>query len=183
MPDLTEAKTRALLIVKLYAGRCKHNERVNQPLTGHAAAAIAASSGNTTGSDDLMIGLAFSGGGTRAAAFSFGALSEIERTPVPGNSGTSSLLDRVNFVSGVSGGSVLTAYYGLKKRAALADFRERFLLRNAEESLTTEVSPLSLVRAVSGGVNDTSQFSRWLNDNLFEGATFGDMRRTPGPGV
>ena len=26
--------------------------------------------------------------------------------------------------SGVSGGSVLTAYYGLKKRAALDDFRE-----------------------------------------------------------
>ena len=183
MPDLTEAKTRALLIVKLYAGRCKHNEPVNQPLTGHAAAAIAASSGNTTGSDDLMIGLAFSGGGTRAAAFSFGALSEIERTPVPGHSGSSSLLDRVNFVSGVSGGSVLTAYYGLKKRAALSDFRERFLLRNAEESLTTNVSPLALLRAVGGGVNDTSQFARWLDDNLFEGATFGDMRRTRGPGV
>jgi len=108
------------------------NEPVNQPLAGNAAAALAASSGNTSASDDLMIGLAFSGGGTRAASFAFGALSEIERTPVPGQSGASSLLDRVNFVSGVSGGSVLTAYYGLKKRAALADFRERFLLRNAE---------------------------------------------------
>ena len=93
------------------------------------------------------------------------------------------MLDRVNFVSGVSGGSVLTAYYGLKKRAALADFRERFLLRNAEEPLTTNVSPLSLVRAVRGGVNDTSQFARWLDANLFEGATFGDMRHTRGPGV
>jgi len=159
------------------------NEPVNQPLTGNVAAALAASSDNTSGSDDVMIGLAFSGGGTRAAAFSFGVLSEIERTPLADRAHARSLLDRVNFVSGVSGGSVLTAYYGLKKRAALADFRERFLLRNAEESLTTEVSPLSLVRAVSGGVNDTSQFSRWLNDNLFEGATFGDMRRTPGPGV
>jgi NTE family protein len=159
------------------------NEPVNQPLTGNVAAALAASSDNTSGSDDVMIGLAFSGGGTRAAAFSFGVLSEIERTPLPGRTQARSLLDRVNFVSGVSGGSVLTAYYGLKKRAALADFRERFLLRNAEEPLTTDVSPLSLVRAVGGGVNDTSQFSRWLNDNLFEGATFGDMRRTPGPGV
>jgi len=170
----------AFCVVAGCASLMVHNEPVNQPLTGHAAAAIAASSGNTTGSDDLMIGLAFSGGGTRAAAFSFGALSEIERTPVPGHSGSSSLLDRVNFVSGVSGGSVLTAYYGLKKRAALSDFRERFLLRNAEESLTTNVSPLALLRAVGGGVNDTSQFARWLDDNLFEGATFGDMRRTRG---
>ena len=160
-----------------------HKEPVNQPLAGNAAAALAAGSDNTSGSDDIMIGLAFSGGGTRAAAFSFGALSEIERTRLPDRGGTGSLLDRVNFVSGVSGGSVLTAYYGLKKRAALADFRERFLLRNAEESLTTNVSPLSVVRAVAGGVNDTGQFARWLNDNLFEGATFADMRRTRGPGV
>jgi NTE family protein len=160
-----------------------HNEPVNLPLAGNAAAALASGHDNTSGSDDLMVGLAFSGGGTRAAAFSFGVLSEIERTRVPGRAGSGSLLDRVNFVSGVSGGSVLTAYYGLKKRAALADFRERFLLRNAEESLSTNVSPLSVVRAVAGGVNDASQLARWLNDNLFEGATFSDMRRTRGPGV
>jgi NTE family protein len=159
-----------------------HNEPVNRPLTGNAAAALSAGYDTSSGSNDLMVGLAFSGGGTRAAAFSFGVLSEIERTPL-GRAGAGSLLDRVNFVSGVSGGSVLTAYYGLKKRAALADFRERFLLRNAEEPLTTGVSPLSIVRAVAGGVNDSSQFARWLNDNLFEGATFGDMRRTPGPEV
>ncbi len=160
-----------------------HKEPVNQPLAGNVAATLAAGRNNTSGSDDLMVGLAFSGGGTRAAAFSFGVLSEIERTQLPGRAGAHSLLDRVNFVSGVSGGSVLTAYYGLKKRAALADFRERFLLRNAEEPLTTEVSPLSVVRAVAGGVNDSSKFARWLDDNLFEGATFGDMSRTRGPGI
>ena len=161
-----------------------HNDPVNRPLGGNAAAALAAAGrDNTAGSDDLMVGLAFSGGGTRAAAFSFGVLSEIERTRVPGSAGAGSLLERVNFVSGVSGGSVLTAYYGLKKRAALADFRERFLLRNAEESISTNLSPLSVVRAVAGGVNDPSKLARWLDANLFEGATFADMRRTRGPGV
>ena len=49
-------------------------------------------------------------------------------------------LDRVDFISGVSGGSVTAAYFGLKKRAALDDFRERFLLRNAEEGLNTSVN-------------------------------------------
>jgi NTE family protein len=160
-----------------------HKEPANQPLDGDAAATLAAGRDNTSGSDELMVGLAFSGGGTRAAAFSFGVLSEIERTTAPGGPGAGSLIDRVNFVSGVSGGSVLTAYYGLKKRGALADFRERFLLRNAEEALTTGVHPLSVVRAVAGGVNDSSQFARWLDDNLFEGASFGDMNRTRGPGV
>jgi NTE family protein len=136
-----------------------HNEPVNRPLTDNSAAALVVGRDNTTGSDDVMVGLAFSGGGTRAAAFSFGALTEIERTPLPGRAGSSSLIDRVNFVSGVSGGSILTAYYGLKKRAALADFRERFLLRNGEEPLTTATSPLSVVRAVAGGVNDSGQFA------------------------
>ena len=32
-----------------------------------------------TNSDDLLIGLAFSGGGTRAAAFSYGVLSQLDR--------------------------------------------------------------------------------------------------------
>jgi NTE family protein len=159
------------------------NQPVNRPLAGSSAAALAVGRDNTTGSDELMVGLVFSGGGTRAAAFSFGALSEIDRTSLPGRAGTSSLIDRVNFVSGVSGGSILAGYYGLKKRAALDDFRERFLLRNGEEPLTTAASPLSVARAVAGGVNDSSQFARWLDQNLFEGATFADMRRTRGPGV
>jgi NTE family protein len=179
----TGAPVAALVVWLAGCASFVHNEPVNQPLTGDPAEKFAASRSNTTGSDNLMVGLAFSGGGTRAAAFAFGVLSEIERTRVSGRAGSGSLLERVNFVSGVSGGSVLTAYYGLKKRAALDDFRERFLLRNAEESLDTSVSPLSIVRAVSGGVNDSSQFARWLNDNLFEGATFNDMRRTRGPAV
>src|ERR1700753_3597603 len=88
--------------------------------------------------DDDLIGLSFSGGGTRAAAFSFGVLTEMERTPVHGAG--ASMLDRLDFISGVSGGSVTAAYYGLRKRAGLADFRERFLLRNAEEGLQTDLN-------------------------------------------
>ena len=131
----------------------------------------------------MLVGLAFSGGGTRAAAFAHGVLLEIDQTTVRTRTGTHSLLDSVGFVSGVSGGAVTAAYYGLKKRAALADFREKFLIRNAEEGLNTSVDPLSLVKALGGGVNDVKVFSRWLNENLFEGATFADFRKTPGPRV
>src|ERR1700733_16128358 len=86
---------------------------------------------------DTAVALAFSGGGTRAAAFSFGVLRGLDRLPTHGGK---RYLDRVIFVSGVSGGSITAAYYGLKGRAALADFRERFLIRNAEEDLNTTVS-------------------------------------------
>jgi NTE family protein len=155
----------------------------NQPITGSAEEAFASSRTDPTAGDDVLVGLAFSGGGTRAAAFAHGVLAEINQTTVRTRTGTHSLLDSVGFVSGVSGGSVTAAYYGLKKRAALADFREKFLIRNAEAGLNTSVDPLSLVKALGGGVNDVKVFSRWLNENLFEGATFADFRKTPGPRV
>jgi predicted acylesterase/phospholipase RssA len=131
--------------------------------------------------DDVLLALSFSGGGTRAAAFSFGVLTELERSRA-GSSHAKSLLDRVDFVSGVSGGSVTAAYFGLKKRAALDDFRERFLLRNAEESLNTQLSLGNIGRAFGGGVND-SQFTSWLDRNLFDGARFDSFREDRRPRV
>jgi NTE family protein len=159
------------------------SDPINQPISGSAENAFASSRTDPTAGDDVLVGLAFSGGGTRAAAFAHGVLSEIDQTTVKTRSGTHSLLDSVGFVSGVSGGAVAAAYYGLKKRAALADFREKFLTRDAEQGLNTSIDPVSLMKALGGGVNDISTFSKWLNDNLFEGATFADFRKTPGPRV
>ncbi len=76
----------------------------NQPLTGTIQARPLGSEVPLS-SDDVMVSLAFSGGGTRAAAFSFGVLQELDRTRIRDRGKTVSLLDRVNFVSGVSGGS------------------------------------------------------------------------------
>ncbi|QOZ38049.1 patatin-like phospholipase family protein [Bradyrhizobium sp. CCBAU 53421] len=141
----------------------------NVPL-GAAAADINGVSDIPSYEDDLLLALSFSGGGTRAAAFSFGVLEELDRVRSSA-AGTKTLLDRVDFVSGVSGGSVTAAYFGLKRRAALDDFRERFLLRNAEEGLKTRISLGNIGRALGGGVND-SQFTDWLDQNLFDGARF-----------
>ena len=160
-----------------------HNEPVNRPITGPVAEALTVGREDAVYTDDLMVGLAFSGGGHRAAAFSFGVLTEMERTRVPSRSGGISLIDRIDFVSGVSGGSVLAAYYGLKKRAALADFRERFLVRDAEETLTTGLTPMSAGRALAGGINDSTQLPRWLDTHLFEGATFSEFRQTRRPRI
>ncbi|MBK9080968.1 MAG: patatin-like phospholipase family protein [Rhizobiales bacterium] len=126
---------------------------------------------------DMLVGVTFSGGGTRAAAFSFGVLQGFADSNIElGGGKTANLLDRVDFVSGVSGGSVMAAYYGLKGRAALADFRERFLIRNAEESMySSAASPVALMRALSGGANDRSNLPQWLDKNLFEGATYAQI--------
>jgi NTE family protein len=159
------------------------SDPTNQPLAGNAAAAFASSRVDPTAGDDVLVGLAFSGGGTRAAAFAHGVLQEIDQTTARSRSGTHSLLDRVGFVTGVSGGAVTAAYFGLKKREALGDFREKFLIRNAEESISTSISAVNLMKGLGGGVNDVRTFSRGLNDNLYNGATFADFRKAPGPRV
>jgi NTE family protein len=159
-----------------------YNTPQNIPLGGSLLAApLGAEVPSST--DDILVSLAFSGGGTRAAAFSFGVLSEIDRTRIRDRGRDVSLLDRVDFVSGVSGGSVTAAYFGLKKRAALDDFRERFLLRNAEESLNISVSVLNISRAIGGGLNDASHLPRWLDQNLFGGATFAEFRTDRRPRI
>ena len=85
---------------------------------------------------DTAVALAFSGGGTRAAAFAYGVLRGLKDTPT--NDGKN-YLEQVVFVSGVSGGSVTAAYFGLKGTSEFADLRERFLLRDAEAELNTNV--------------------------------------------
>lgn len=134
--------------------------------------------------DGMMLGLAFSGGGTRAAAFSYGVLKELDATTIQTSSQTTTTLyDRISFISGVSGGSVLAAYVGLRNRAALADFRERFLLKDAEENLSTRASLINLGRALGGGVNEAAHLTGWLDDNLYHGATLGQLESGQQPRV
>jgi NTE family protein len=135
-----------------------------------------------TGDDALrttIVGLAFSGGGMRASAFSFGVLRGLDSVALPGGG---DLLDQVRFVSGVSGGSVTAAYYGLRGRQTLGEFETRFLYRNAEEGLRTSTYNVgNLARALDGGVNDRTGFPQWLKQNVFGNATFRDMNRPGKP--
>jgi NTE family protein len=161
-----------------------NNGPINQPLTANARALEAAVAPEVdTGYEDTVVALSFSGGGTRAAAFSYGVLTGFDETRVPSHTGASSLLDRLDFVSGVSGGSVLAAYYGLKRRAAMADFKQRFLLANAEEDLQTNLSLFNIARGLEGGVNDSTRFPRWLDNHLFNGATFKELNNGRRPEV
>jgi NTE family protein len=161
-----------------------HNDPVNQPLTANPRQVETALSPDVeTNYDDMVVALSFSGGGMRAAAFSYGVLSGFNETQVRSRAGTASLLDRLDFLSGVSGGSVLAAYYGLKGKAALTDFRQRFLAANAEEGLQTNLSLGNIARGLQGGVNDTTAFPVWLDDHLFNHATLKDLLSRSRPRV
>lgn len=147
-----------------------HNEPINQPLAAGVAPAGELGQDVATYYDDTVVALSLSGGGTRAAAFGYGVLTGLDETRTANIS--TSLLDRLDFLTGVSGGSILAAYYGLKKHKTLPEFKERFLLRNPEENLQLNLSFLNIAKGLTGGVNDPSQLPRWLDDNLFDHATF-----------
>lgn len=159
-----------------------HNSPINaaladtsaMPVGGPEQQALAATPGDNF--DDTVVGLSFSGGGTRAAAFSFGVLRELARVEIGSDGRRSRLIDQVDLVSSVSGGSVTAAYFALKGAAILDDFHEKFLIQDVESSLrTTVVSPLNLMRLSGGGVNDSTGLQSWLDENLFHNATYANV--------
>jgi NTE family protein len=162
--------TAAFAAAFLAACGTSFNEPINVPVRPNAARTIPVGLPEVGG--DTVVALAFSGGGTRAAAFAHGVLRALDLIPAEGG-GT--YFDKIVFISGVSGGSIAAAYYGLRGRSALLDFRERFLMKDAEEDLVTEINLISLARGFEGGINEASKLPRWLDRNLFDGATLGDL--------
>jgi predicted acylesterase/phospholipase RssA len=163
---------RALLPLLLLLGCAPWNQPQNQPLEGENAPL----SDPAPGDGELYIGLAFSGGGMRATAFAYGMLQELQSAQTGTPNG---LLDNVHLVSGVSGGSVMAAQIGLNGPDGITGFRERFLITNAEAYMTTSgFNPLTIAKGVAGGVNGRETFGRYLDDTLFQNATFADLRQS-----
>ncbi len=61
---------------------------------------------------DLLVGIALSGGGSRAALFGAASLEALGRVRAPGGG---SVLEEVAYLSSVSGGSIAAAYYASQK--------------------------------------------------------------------
>jgi predicted acylesterase/phospholipase RssA len=65
---------------------------------------------------EMLVGLAVSGGGSRAATFTASVLEELARQIKLSDSARNrSFVEYINYISSVSGGSLATAYYGLNK--------------------------------------------------------------------
>ncbi|WP_136637314.1 patatin-like phospholipase family protein [Pseudooceanicola onchidii] len=128
-------------------------------------------------SGETWVGLAFSGGGMRASAFAHGMLEEI-RAATASAGDPNGLLDDVRLVTGVSGGSVTAAYFGLHGPAGVSRYRDIYLTRNAETYMANSpINPVTIAKGLSGGANGRKTFGRFLDETLFHGATFGDLRK------
>jgi NTE family protein len=129
---------------------------------------------------DMLILLAFSGGGTRAAAFAYGVLEELRDTEVVIGGRPRRLLDEIDVVSGVSGGSFTAAYYGLNGDGIFRDFEERFLRRNVQRDLALKLlNPFNWVRLLSPWFGRSDIAAEYYDEQIFDGASFGDLSRGP----
>lgn len=173
----------ALAVVAVVAG-CA-TRPVNPPLQ-----AIAADRGYSFQSrqkhfkaQENLVVLAFSGGGTRAAAFSYGVLEFLRRTEIAGPGGARTrLLDAVDVITGVSGGSFTALAYGLYGEALFADYEQRFLKRDVQSALIARaLSPTRWIDLASPRWGRSELAAELYDEILFNGATFGDLDRGTGP--
>src|SRR6478609_5684877 len=132
--------------------------------------------------DNLVI-LAFSGGGTRAAAFSYGVLEFLRRTELIGPKGNKGrMLDEVDVITGVSGGSFTALAYGLYGEKLFTDYEQRFLKRDVQgEIISRAFNPAYWGKLGSTGWGRSELAAQLYDEILFNGATFGDLERGSGP--
>lgn len=125
---------------------------------------------------NVFVVLAFSGGGARAAAFSYGVLKALRDTPVTIDGHTGSLLDQVDVISSVSGGSYTAAYYGFFGNRIFDDFESKFLKRDVEGGMLSELlNPANAGSLIRSDYNRGDLAAHWLDDNLFDHRTFSQM--------
>ncbi|HEV3411344.1 MAG TPA: patatin-like phospholipase family protein [Puia sp.] len=126
------------------------------------------------------IGLSFSGGGFRAAAFSLGVLSYLSRIFYDGNP----LLTRVRFITSTSGGTFTNAYYAQRLCEGEKDFDfETFykalrLAMGGEELLKEAFEQLETARnwpEQGKQHNLINAFAKAYDKKLFNKATLGTL--------
>jgi NTE family protein len=138
---------------------------------------------HTAAQSENLVVLAFSGGGTRAAAFSYGVLEMLRRTEVILKTGQKiRLLDQVDVITGVSGGSFTALAYRLYGEKLFDEYEKRFLKRNVQgEIIRRALDPGNWAALSSTGWGRSEMAANLYDEILFNGATFGELQRTDGP--
>jgi len=136
------------------------------------------------GSGDTLLILTFSGGGSRAAALAYGVLEALAATRLAEGSGKHTMLEEIDMISAVSGGSVTAAYFGLYGERIFTDFRKRFLEHDVSAELTSiMLSPGTLSRLSSVTFGSGDVLDEYFSQQLFGNAAVGELVDATGPYV
>jgi NTE family protein len=172
------------IVLVLAASGCAHypvNQKLSHfdPHVGYRGRNFAITREN----NEVLVLLTFSGGGTRAAAFSYGVLETLRDTQVSVRGEKKRLLDEVDWISGVSGGSFTAGYYGLFGERIFEDFEARFLKKNIQGAIMNGIlfNPVNWVKLFSSYYGRSDLAADYYNKNVFDGGTFSDILARNGP--
>lgn len=139
---------------------------------------------NTRGRNfgDTLVMVAFSGGGTRAAAFSYGVLRALRDTPIFSEGHTVSLLSEIDSISSVSGGSFTAAYYGAFGDEIFTHYEKEFLKQSNQGALIASLfDPVFWWRSIFTGFDRTEMAVEYYDHEIFKGKTFKHLMERNGP--
>jgi NTE family protein len=129
-----------------------------------------------------LVVLTFSGGGVRAAALAYGTLLALR--DLAGPNGGASLLDEVDIISSVSGGSVTAGWYAVKGKAAglSDDENKNDLLRFLRTGGTAELAwrglnPVTLASYVLTPYQRSDVLADFFADRLFGDTTYSQVEK------
>jgi len=109
-------------------------------------------------------------------------MEELRKTRIRVDGEEKSLLDEVDVISSVSGGSFTSAYYGLFRERLFEDFRTRFLERNIQGALAARlVNPVNLLRVSSPWFSRIDLAGELYDGEIFEAATFSRLEQNGRP--
>jgi NTE family protein len=177
---------RAVFCVLALTGiGCAGARVVNEPLERDFSQTYGYSLANPEVEHDvgkLQFYLMFSGGGTRAAALAYGVLKELAATTITVRGEKIRLLDEIDMISSVSGGSFTAAYYGLHGEGIFDSFEEVFLKRNVDRDLALGfVRPFIWMRMLLTSYDRADWAEHVYDEHVFHGATFADLIESKGP--
>lgn len=126
----------------------------------------------------MSLGLALSGGGSRAAGFHAGVVAELSALKAAGSE--KSLLDSVKVVSAVSGGSLFAAAWmaARHRQVELPDFLSSLQKELANGFILRSIRP-RLFKALLPGVTRADVLAETFNKVFFQGMTLGQLPDEP----
>jgi len=168
------------LSLQLLSACASYGTISNQPITDVEPSARYAISHavNSNRSNEVTMVLALSGGGTRAAALAYGVLEAMRDISVNLDGRSQRLLDEIDVISSVSGGSFTAAYYGLHGDKTFTDFENKFLRSDVSGELMYGLIDPELWVSTGGR---TEMAVDYYEEKVFRGATFEDLQRREGP--
>ncbi len=177
-----------LLLCVLLAGGCAGTHVENTPLRAGEANPDRRNI-DPSSPDRPVILMTFSGGGSRAAALAESVLREMAATGYAASDGRYVLTEDVKLISSVSGGSVTSAWFGLRRGPGHRDgdldgLRDNFLSRDNMAALELDAAnPITLFGLVTGSFTRIEALEALFNERLFHNATLAQINQPGKPYV